>query len=422
MKKLLCAVMAIGLVGILSVGAYARDTIIYYLWDDPTYKNIVEEFNNSQDEIFVDAKIIPAKDYPSKILTLLAGGVKMDVYMNKRQVDIFPMIDNGYVEPLDELIKKYKFDLGGISVYKDIYTVDGEVYALPLRGASWYTYYNKRVFEQAGVPTPDTFVEKGKWTWEKFVEIAEQLATGDGKVYGALMYIWSLCQSIPATQRGIQYITADGKLDVDDSLIYSFKIRKKMESKKAIMPLVELLVTKTHYSKAFWEGNVGMLLIGEWFPGMMIKARDENLLKGFTWHDWGLTRLPCNEAEYRTVGMPTCNHLHPDSKKKEIAFKFISWMAGAKGAEVVAKWGFLPPRSTPEVQKKLASVLPDEKSLKYFIEPKVVLPGWFNKYAPKLNTEIQKLMEEYLLTDMTDNQFMETVIKKRFENIIKATM
>ena len=46
-----------------------------------------------------------------------------------------------------------------VDSYKDAITVDGKVIAFPWRGASYYTYYNKKLFEKAGVPTPDTFVK-----------------------------------------------------------------------------------------------------------------------------------------------------------------------------------------------------------------------------------------------------------------------
>ncbi|PIE31320.1 hypothetical protein CSA56_18625 [candidate division KSB3 bacterium] len=421
MKKLFGLLCIAALLFAFSIGACAKETIIYYLWDDPTYKNIVEEFNASQDEIFVDAKFIPAKDYESKLMTLLAGGAEMDAYMNKSQVDIFPMVDNGYAEPLDELIEKYGFDIEAIGGYKGAIVVDDEVYAIPFRGEAFFTYYNKKVFERAGIPTPETYVEKGEWTWEKFAEVSNQLATGDGEVYGAIMYIWPICQVMPADQRGLKYITADGELDVDDSLAFAFKLRKELEATKAIIPLAELKATKTHYSKAFYAGNAGMLLIGAWFPGMMIKGRDEDLLKDFTWNDWGLTRLPCNEAEYSTTGIPTSNHIHPDSDKKDAAFKFISWMGGPEGAAVVAKNGFMPAMFGPKAVEAIATALPDESSLKYFTESIARQTSWFNKYGPKISTEITNLMEEYLLNDMTDTAFMDEV-KKRFEEIVKTTM
>lgn len=428
MRKLLCVFMVCvfmvavaALVAGFSIGAYARETIIYYLWDDPTYKNIVEAFNASQDEVFVDAKIIPAGDYTIKLKTLLAGGAEMDAFMNKAAVDIFPIVESGYAEPLNDLIVKYNFDLSAMSAYEFAYLIDGKVYVIPFRGAAYFTYYNKKVFEKAGVPTPDTYVEKGEWTWDKFVEVAKQTATGDGKIYGGLMYTWSICQVIPAIQRGVQFITNEGKIDIDDSVLYSFKMRKELEQARAIIPQTELKVTKTHYSQAFWEGNVGMLIIGEWFPGMMLSARDENLLKDYTWNDWALTRLPCNESEYRTVNVPTSNIVHADSKKKDAAFKFIAWMGGPEGAKVVAQNGFLPAVVTPEIEEAFASVFPDKASLKYFLEDRVVMPHWFNEYGFMIDTTLGSWMEEYLLTDMSDDQF-KSLINEKLQEIIKITM
>jgi len=421
MKRLSWILVVVALVAGFSMGAFAKETIIYYLWDDPTYKNIVQAFNDSQDEIFVDAKIIPAKDYEAKIMTLLAGGAEMDAYMNKRQTDIFPMVENGFAEPLDALIEKHGYAIEAIGGYKEAITVDGEVYAIPFRGEAWFTYYNEKVFENAGLPTPDTYVENGEWTWEKFQEVAKAIATGDGEVYGAIMYTWPVCQVMPADQRGLHYISAEGELDVDESLAYAFQLRKELEQANAIIPLAELKATKTHYSKAFWEGNSGMLLIGAWFPGMMLKAKEDDLLKGFSWDDWGLTRLPCNEEEYSTVGLPTSNHLHPDSQKKDAAFKFISWMGGPEGATVVAKNGFMPAMFSPEAKEAIASVLPDESSVKYFTEPVKRQTSWFNKYGPKVDTAISEVIEEYLLSEMTQNQFMDTV-RDRFEEIVNTTM
>ncbi|MCJ7617815.1 MAG: extracellular solute-binding protein [Desulfobacterales bacterium] len=429
MRKLLyvfmvCVFMVavVALVAGFSIGAYAKETITYYLWDDPTYKNIVEAFNASQDEVFVDAKIIPAADYDNKLRTLLAGGAEMDAFMTKTAHDIYPMVENRYVEPLDDLIVKYNFDLSAMSAYELAYRIDGKVYNIPFRGAGYYTYYNKKVFEKAGVPTPDTYVEKGEWTWEKFVEVAKQIATGDGKIYGAVMYFWSLNQVSPAIQRGVQFITNEGKIDIDDdSVLYSFKMRKELEQAKAIIPQAELKATKTHYSRAFWEGNVGMLLIGAWFPGQMLSARDGNLLKDYTWNDWALTRFPCNEPEYRTIDVPTFNCVHADSKKKDAAFKFIAWMGGPEGAKVVAQNGFLPAVVTPEVEEAFVSVFPDKASLKYFLEDKVVMPHWLNKYGVGIENMLGPVMEEYLSTDMSDDQ-LKSLINEKLQEIIEITM
>ncbi|MGQ9779449.1 MAG: hypothetical protein ACUVRM_06175, partial [Bacillota bacterium] len=89
-------------VGMTGVSTKSPTVITFYLWDDPTYTKIVEAFNSSQKEIFVKATILPAAAYETKLLTLLAGGMSMDCYMQKRQADMFPQFANGFIEPLDK--------------------------------------------------------------------------------------------------------------------------------------------------------------------------------------------------------------------------------------------------------------------------------------------------------------------------------
>lgn len=395
-------------------------TIEYYMWEDPTYANIIEAYGASQNDVIVNVNQIASGDYETKLATLLAGGVEMDAYMQKRQVDMFPHLANGYIAPLDDLIKNAGFDIDAISSYKDQISVDGTVYAIPFRGASYYTYYNKKVFENASVPTPDTYVAAGDWTWAKFEEVANEVATGDGEIYGGIMYTWGSVQTPAAHQAGDQFITADGKIDYSDATIEGFKMRKRLEESGAIIPLLELKVTKTHYSQAFYEGNAGMLIIGEWFPGFMIKGRDENLLKGFGWDDWSVTRLPCDVPEYTSFGASTFNHIHARSEKKEAAFDFIGWMGGPEGAEVVAANGFLTPMITPGVMGAFSESLPSEEAVEAFVEPRIVKAPFYNKYGSKIDPFLGSLMEEYLSSDWTDTQ-LEAKLVEGLEEIIATT-
>jgi len=394
--------------------------IIYYLWDDPTYNQIVDTFNESQNEVYVKTMVIPAGDYETKLTTLLAGGAEMDAYMQKRQADMFPQYANGYIHPLDDLVAKHGYDLEAVLAYESAIRIDGKLLAIPFRGATYYTYYNRKLFQQAGLPDPDHYVDLNEWTWDRFAQVANKLASGDGSVYGGLFYIWGLCHVIPALQNEIDFITPDGEIELDDSVRYSFALRRDLEESKAIWSLIDLKVTKTHYSKAFYDGNVGMLIIGEWFPGQMLKGRDDELLVGYTWNDWAITRLPCNLPDYRSVGNPTFNHIHVNSKKKDSAFKFISWMGGPLGARVVAEAGFLPPIVTPQVISALEKAIPDERSLKMFAEGPRVIPTFYSKYGSRVEMMIQSIIEEYLVEKWTDEELMQRM-RVELNDIIQTT-
>ena len=391
-------------------------SVIFYLWDDPAYPPIIEAFNNSQKDIYVDARYIPTNEYESKISVLLAAGTEMDGYMQKRSTDIFAHYENGYITPLDDLCKKYDFDLDAIKGYKDAISIKGKTLAIPFRGASYFTYFNRKIFEKAGIPTPDSYVEKGEWTWKKFIEVAEEITKRIPGDYGGFLYTWGSNNVIPALQNGIQFIDQNGNLDINDSLINCFKYRNELEKSGTIMSLTETKITKTHYSKLFYRGEIAMLIIGEWFPGFMIKGRDANMLEGFTWNDWSLTRLPCDGKDYRTFGNPTFNHIYSKSKKKDIIFEFISWMGGPEGAKIVARAGLMPAYITDNVKKEFNNILPDDTAVKYFSEPRIINTQFYNKYGSRIEVELESIMEEYLASPMSDDK-LNNLLKERLKKV-----
>lgn len=392
--------------------------IKYYTWTDAVHKPLVDAFNASQNEIFVEAEYVPSADYEVKMMTLLSGKAEIDAYMQKRQADMFPHWANGFIEPLDAYFKKTGLSKEAVEIYPQAVTVDGKIIAVPWRGTSAFTYYNKKVFERSGVPTPDTYVKEGTWTWEKFAEVSEKLAKS-GAV-GSSIYFWASCIFYRSAQYEQDIITRDGKIQLDNSVLDYLKMRKDLEAKKAMWPLIDMKVTKTHYSKQFYDGNLGMLLIGEWFPGQMITGKNDKLLKNFNWEDYGITRLPCNVSTYHTWGIPTFNHVVSYSKKKEAAFRFIQWMSGPEARKVAASYGVLPAVVDDNVKSILEKNIPDAQSLEYFLEPRIIYPSNFSKYGSRAEMLLDSIQEEYLLGKIPDSE-LNAKIKKGLEEIIKTT-
>ncbi|MBE6871889.1 MAG: extracellular solute-binding protein [Ruminococcaceae bacterium] len=112
------------------------------------------------------------------------------------------MINKGYFSGWEEYIN---FDLG---LWKDIKSsVDnlwfrGHIYTIFNTPARWdnVCWYNKDLFEEAGVKTPTEYYEEGNWTWDTFRECALAMHTdsdGDGipEIWGCdvepIMFIWT---------------------------------------------------------------------------------------------------------------------------------------------------------------------------------------------------------------------------------------
>ena len=93
------------------------------------------------------------------------------------------MIDSGWVIPMQELINADGYDISqiepNIAAY---YTVNNELYSMPFNSSTPILYYNKDMFEKAGIE-PAT-AEK-PWTLAQLEDVAKKLTTDD--CYGITM-------------------------------------------------------------------------------------------------------------------------------------------------------------------------------------------------------------------------------------------
>jgi multiple sugar transport system substrate-binding protein len=58
------------------------------------------------------------------------------------------------------------------------------LYALPFTNATNVVFYNKDIFEQAGLPTPLEMEAAGEWTWENLAKVSKQLVDSGAARYG----------------------------------------------------------------------------------------------------------------------------------------------------------------------------------------------------------------------------------------------
>ncbi len=405
-----------------STAAGGAETVDFYVWSDGNdeYSEFFDVYNQQDKDVKINPKYIVPADYGSKLTTLLAGGVTIDAYMQKSQTDMFPQYYNGYIEPLNDLIASHGYDYNQIKAWDASITIGDDIVALPHRAGKYYTYYNVKPFEEKGLPTPTELVEQGDWTWDKFVELSQQLSENDEKTYGSCLYTWGSCNVYPAAQEGMNFINPDGTVDVDESLVKSFKIRKTLEDGLDMPRLVDLKVTKTHYSQVFYTGMAPMLIIGEWFPGTVRNGFNKGLINDYTLDDFRITRMPSDSPDYYSVGAATFGHVHAKSKKKDAAFEVLAWMASPEGALVEADMGFLPPMVDDKVMEVLASNIPDKTSLEYFTEDVPVRPFFYTKYGSKVEQIISQYVEKYLIGEIGDDELI-PAFKEEMQTIVDTT-
>ncbi|MGI5989754.1 MAG: ABC transporter substrate-binding protein [Lachnospiraceae bacterium] len=157
---------------------------------------LVDDFNNSQDEIYVNAEYQGKyDDVKTKMSAALQSGKdQLPDIVQMYDIGTKYMVDSGLVIPVEDMFSTTGYDPDTImSIVKSYYTVDGKQYSMPLNVSTPMLYYNKDAFEAAGLD-PDT----PPTTWEEVKEYAQKIQESGACRYGyaQAIYGWFFEQEI----------------------------------------------------------------------------------------------------------------------------------------------------------------------------------------------------------------------------------
>jgi multiple sugar transport system substrate-binding protein len=146
---------------------------------DPGYKAIsqlVNDFNKSQDEVFVKQVGYSFWDYWDKLNIVTAGGNGPDLGLNTIDNSI-SRAEAGIIYNLQDLIDRDNFDTSKFYQNQiDFGSYDGDIYALPFTATTRVLYYNLDLFEKNGLTEADI-----PTTWDELHTVAKQIDEVDSK-------------------------------------------------------------------------------------------------------------------------------------------------------------------------------------------------------------------------------------------------
>lgn len=308
---------------VASGSASAAASIEYAIWGDPaeiaSQTKLVESFEAANPTIHVKVTVADWDSYWTKLLTGLAGGAAPDVFA--MDGPLFPDYQaRSVLLDLTPYISRDAFDLTqladqGVAVFKG---PDGDQYGLPRDLNVIALYYNKTMFDAAGIAYPDD-----SWDWARLVEVGKRLtkdANGDGKTdqWGLytettdmenywLSLVWqsggdffkpdgtSTALTTPEAARGIQFL---------QDLIYKDKI------------LAEPAIF-AQTGDAFEQGLAAMEVNGSW----LVPTHEAAGLH------FGIAPLPKGPAGRYTSVNPTGAVVYRGTKSPDAAWEFVKFLA-----------------------------------------------------------------------------------------------
>ena len=304
--------------------------------EQAVFEAVVASFHAQQTDIRVELNaVVSAGDFITRLTTDFAAGAPPDVFLiNYRRMAQF--YNRDAIEPVGPLLqnssafKEEDFYPMALDAFRDR---QGTLICMPQNVSSQVVYYNKDIFDKAGLPYPDP-----DWTWEEFRQTAIALTLPDDNgdtypdQYGLGLepvlirmapWIWQnggelvddpanptqLALDTPATREAIQFV-----LD--------------LAQEDGVVPNYSAEAVASHPDR-FLASNIAMYVDSRVFTPTMRETVDFN---------WDVAPLP--------RGKQTANVLHSDgyciasaSQVKDAAWKFIEFALGEEGQIIAAQLG-----------------------------------------------------------------------------------
>jgi multiple sugar transport system substrate-binding protein len=316
---LLCVVMFTGLVPAM---AEEKPTVTLTVWNAPNENPELNMYYQAEQAtgIKVDVTVIPETEYSSKLNQMVAAKSDADI-MVVWECDLGNFVQAGGVLPLDNYLTNSSINTKDfIDAVAKLSAGLGATYALPWCAATEILYYNKDMFDAAGVAYPTN-----EWSYADYLAAANTLtkknADGTTAVYGStLPNLQTWWAGVGAAGDQV-YDPATGQLVIGEGAT-KFVTDCKTMVDAGVMPK-----PSSDTADLFSSGMAAMSWQGSW----QIGTYAGNL--GF---NWDIAALPVDKIQYNTLhtGFYT---IASTCKNPDAAWKVIEWLMGEQGQTINSK-------------------------------------------------------------------------------------
>ncbi|MCI5075090.1 sugar ABC transporter substrate-binding protein [Oricola sp.] len=295
-------------------------------------KGIADGFEATHDGVTVTFETIPAGDYIQKLTFQLAGGNPPDLgWMFEDSMPAF--VAANVVAPLTATLEGTDgYDLADFSEpAMGLWKKDDEIYGVPFSTSPFMIYYNKDMFDAAGLEDPLALAEKGEWTMAKFREVSMALTKPGERVWGFEFkdgqgYDTRIMHAVmPAIRANGGDAWANGECGFD-----------KPEAVEAIQTLHDMVFVDKSIVPPGEQGD--------YFSGasaMTINQISRASKMPDAGFNWGIAPLPSGPGGESPVIGQAGLVVFSKSQHVDLAKDFIAWMTNKENVAVMAQ--FFPP-------------------------------------------------------------------------------
>lgn len=377
--------------------------------DRSTFDKVIRDFQTQNPGIKVLYRQFSYEEYERSLIDALASGTGPDIMMIQNtwlpkhgdKLRALPEKIPGEKLPL-ATIQSYKTDF--VDVAFNDFVFNGQIYALPLYVDTLALFYNKDIFNGAGITRPPQ-------DWEEFNSDVETITRLDGN--GQIIQSAAAIGTARNINRSTDILSAlmiqtGVKMTDDDNRSASFagRVNNTPVGESALRYYADFanpsLRTYTwndaqHYSvDAFTEGKTAMMFNYSYEVGVL-KNKAPRLNFGVAFMPQVSSTDIKNYANYWGVSVPA------NSKFPNESWKFVAYLASREGAQ-----SYLSASLRPSARRDLIDLQRSDLDLGVFAVQALSARSWY---------QIDNAAIETIFADMIDDvNFHRSSVKDSLEN------
>lgn len=292
---------------------------------------IAESFKETHPDVTVRFETIPPADYTQKLTFQLAGGNPPDAgWMMEDAASTFA--NAGVLEDLAPTLKAAEgYNFGDFSEpAMGLWASGDTVYGVPFSTSPFVIFYNKDMFDKAGLEDPLALAAKGEWDMAKFQEVAKALTEANGKwgfeFKDGQGYDSRIMHALMPPIRaygGDVWANGECGFDKPEAVAATQQLHDMVFKDKSIVPPGE--------QGDYFSGNAAMTINQISRASLMPNA-------GF---EWGIAPLPTGPGGESPVIGQAAIVVFTAGRQKELAAEFVAHMTNEENVATMAQ--FFPP-------------------------------------------------------------------------------
>jgi len=343
--------------------------------DSDIYRSLIRDFNEEFPNVKIRYYKKTYQTYEKDLLEAMATGRGPDIFMMHHTW--LPRYEDKIFAVPPDLLTLKEFQNSFVDVVYNDFTTDGYIAALPLSIDTLALYYNKDIFNTAGIPQPPS-------TWEKLLDDVEKLTIKDergniiraGAALGTARNINRSTDilSLLMLQSGAQMVDLKAKRAVFNQSV-SVDKESFVPGEYALQfytdfadPMKSIYTwnTRMHYSiDAFYEGKTAMMFNYSYhIPTIRAKAPYLN----FAIAPMSQIETSNKIVNYANYWGMTVSH---NCQSPQEAWEFIVWLTKKENSQK-----YLEITKKPTARRDLITWQKDDPDLGVFAEQSLTAHSW----------------------------------------------